>query len=193
MSNKYKIAALFGQAGTGKSFLQREVMNTTFGKQKLSKVVSCTTRPPRQGEKDGVDYHFIATPADFFKKKLIEYTEFRKWYYGTPLDNLSKDKINIGIFNIQGINSLLTGQYSEEVECIPIRIYCSDKMRLIRQLERESDPDCTEICRRFLTDRTDFINIPFHYYTILNNNSYQTSFVINDIINLISDHLDKKD
>jgi len=55
--------------------------------------ISCTTRAPRPGEKDGVNYHF--TSADEFKRK-IEVGEFLEWavvhghYYGTPLSSLEK-------------------------------------------------------------------------------------------------------
>ena len=39
----------------------------------------------------------------------------------------------------------------------------TDKVRLIRQLEREHIPDCAEICRRFQTDEKDFAFIDFPY------------------------------
>ena len=41
------------------------------------------------------------------KKEMLETTCFRNWYYGTSIDALSEDKINIGVFKIQGIKNLL--------------------------------------------------------------------------------------
>ena len=168
--NKYKIIALFGEAGSGKDYIQKKIMETDFGKNNLSKIISCTTRPPREGEIDGIHYHFIPTTAEFFNgynmRRWIEFAHFREWWYGTSIDHLDKNKINIGVFNIQGITQILE---DEEIDCLPIRIICYDKLRLIRQLNRERNPDCMEICRRFQTDYRDFSNIPFAYKGILNN------------------------
>ena len=60
MNSKYKIIALFGEAGSGKDYIQKAVMRTIWGKTHFNQIISCTTRPPREGEKDGVDYHFIS-------------------------------------------------------------------------------------------------------------------------------------
>ena len=168
--DKYKIIALFGEAGAGKDYIQKKIMETDFGKKNLSEIISCTTRPPREGEINGVHYHFIPTTTQFLKwdnlSKLIEFTTFRDWWYGTSIEHLDKNKINIGVFNINGITQILE---NESIDCLPIRIVCYDKIRLLRQLNRESNPDCLEICRRFQTDYKDFLNIPFEYKGILNN------------------------
>ena len=170
MNNKYKIIALFGEAGSGKDYIQKKMMETDFGKENLSEIISCTTRPPRKGEIDGVHYHFIPTAAEFFNwynlAKWIEFASFRDWWYGTSIDHLNKNKINIGVFNIDGIKQILE---NEEIDCLPIKIYCYDKLRLIRQLNREINPDCMEICRRFQTDYKDFLRIPFRYKVVENN------------------------
>ena len=168
--NKYKIIALFGEAGSGKDYIQKKIMETDFGKENLSEIISCTTRPPREGEIDGVHYHFISSAGEFFNydnmRKWIEFILFNDWWYGTSIDHLNKNKINIGVFNIKGINEILK---NEQIDCLPIRIICNDKLRLIRQLNREINPNCMEIIRRFLTDTKDFLNIPFEYKMIENN------------------------
>lgn len=187
MNDKYKIVALFGEAGSGKDYIQKEIMKTIWGKTNLHQIISCTTRPPREGEKDGVDYHFILTPAEFLNYEnlhnWIEFTSFREWWYGTSIKHLNKDKINIGVFNIDGIKQILE---DEEIECIPIYIKTLPKIRLLRQLNRESDPNCDEIIRRYLTDQKDFLNIPFHYY-IIENNYDEIQPIVNDLSHLIRD------
>ena len=72
--NKYKIVALFGEAGAGKDYIQKQIMQTDFGKNYLSEIISCTTRPPREGEIDGIHYHFIPSSKD-----LINYNNLSKW------------------------------------------------------------------------------------------------------------------
>lgn len=156
-------------------------METDFGKENLSEIISCTTRPPREGEIDGVHYHFMPNPAEFFNwdnmHKWIEFTFFKDWWYGTSIEHLNKNKINIGVFNIEGIKQILQ---DEEIDCLPIRIICYDKIRLLRQLNRESNPDCMEIARRFLADSKDFSNIPFEYKGILNDTN--ETFPVLDIL-----------
>ena len=50
---KIKILALFGKSASGKDSIQKWI--TTNYPQLTNKIVSCTTRPPRSGEQDGVD------------------------------------------------------------------------------------------------------------------------------------------
>ena len=180
---KYKIIALFGQAGAGKDYILNQIINTDFGKNTLSKIISCTTRPPREGEIDNINYHFISNAEELIKKDLIEYTIFRNWWYGTAIENLNKDKINIGVFNIYGIDQLINKDYLNRIDCIPIYIKTHPKIRLLRQLQRENEPNCDEIVRRYLTDQKDFLNIPFDYYPIENNNE-EIQSIINKILSL---------
>jgi len=167
--NKYKIIALFGEAGAGKDYIQKKIMKTQFGKDNLHEVISCTTRPPREGEIDGVHYHFMSNQSKFFSISLIECSCFRGWWYGTSTDYLSKEKINIGVFNINGIEQLLS---NPKIECVPVYIKATSKTRLLRQLNREANPDCDEIIRRYLTDEKDFLDLhrkKFSYFVIENN------------------------
>lgn len=166
MENKYKIIALFGPAGAGKDtiakILTREYPN-------FNRVISATTRPPRDNEKYGEDYYFL-TKKGFRITIFLEKTKFNNWYYGTPLFSLKKDCLNVGVFNIEGINSLL--KKNKLVEVLPVKIDAKPKLRLERQLKREKNPNCFEICRRFLTDEEDFKKIKFNYETVHNNNLF---------------------
>ena len=56
------------------------------------------------------------------------------------------------------------------VAVCPVYVDTKDKIRLLRSLNREENPDCDEICRRFQTDKKDFSLIKFPYTTIDNNN-----------------------
>ena len=138
----------------------------------LNKIVSCTTRPKREYEIDGKNYYFI-TKEDFLGRQergeMLETSYFKDWYYGTCLSSLDINKINVGVFSPMVIKSLLDNPY---VEVLPIWIRTEDKIRLMRSLLRESNPDCVEICRRFFADLADFSNIDFHYYNIVNNENF---------------------
>lgn len=163
--NKIKIIALFGESASGKDTIQKYIIKHMVNTQSI---ISYTTRPKREYEKDGIDYHFIDDNQfkdNISQKKMLEYTKFRKWYYGTGIDSLSPTKINIGVFNIDGLNILLK---DKRLRVAPIYIYAPDKIRLKRSLNREKNPDCAEICRRFLADKKDFEKINFPYLTYKN-------------------------
>lgn len=162
--NKIKIVALFGKSGAGKDAIQKRIASSNT----YHSIVSCTTRPARENEKNGVNYFFL-TNDEFAEKvmnyEMLESTSFRGWYYGTSLDSLNQDKINIGVFNIAGIRIMMD---DPRLDVLPICIDAPDKIRLMRSLNREENPDCAEICRRFQTDEADFRTIDFDYETVKN-------------------------
>lgn len=88
--NSHKKGAVFvvsGPSGVGKDTVLKELMPRLGDRAVMS--VSNTTRPPRSGEVDGVDYNFIG--EDEFRRaiaegKMLEYTEYCSVLYGTPLD-----------------------------------------------------------------------------------------------------------
>ena len=150
--NKYKIIAICGKSASGKDTLLHMIMNNTA----LHEIVSCTTRPPREGEVDGVNYFFI-TLEEFARKdysgEMLEVSHFRDWYYGTAIDGLDIDKINVGVFNPKGIVRLMR---DDRIDLYVVLVQASNKCRLIRSLKREVNPDVDEIVRRYLADKEDF-------------------------------------
>lgn len=165
----YKIIVLIGKAGSGKDSLMQGVLQKN---PNLHEIVSFTTRPPRDGEVNGVNYHFISG-EEFGDKvlhgEMIEAAVFNDWFYGTGYDSLRSDCVNIGVFNPEGVVSLLA---DPQVEIKVFYVRASDKERLLRQLNREEDPDCMEIVRRFRTDLLDFadIDLDFSYVELTNEN-----------------------
>ena len=104
--DEYKIIAIMGKAGAGKDTLMNEMVKIMPDSQAI---VSCTTRPIRDGEQDGVNYHYL-THEEFteqiLKNEMLEATIFNDWCYGTSTKNLALDKLNIGVFNPEGVEIL---------------------------------------------------------------------------------------
>lgn len=165
---KTKIIALFGESGNGKDYWADQI--TAHFPATTQKIIQCTTRPPRDYEKDGVHYHFL-TPETFGEKVLngdmIEATSFNDWFYGTTLSSLSKEKVNVGVYNPEALLCLID---DPEIMLLPIYIYASPKDRLLHTLTRCDRPDCHEICRRYLADERDFAALE----ESLDDKSYQT-------------------
>ena len=175
--DKYKIIALFGKSGVGKDTLQKYLIKKIPNSQGI---VSCTTRPKRDYEQDGKDYHFLTDSQfaiDVGNCNMLEATSFRGWFYGTRIDALDKSKINIGVFNLEGMKCLLE---DNRLEILPIHIIVPDKVRLIRSLNREKNPDCKEICRRFLSDEKDFEE-ELDFFSLIYDNSKQ-KITLDDLI-----------
>jgi guanylate kinase len=166
MDKKYQVIALIGKAGAGKDSIQH--VTCKLHPLMFNPIISCTTRPAREGEVDGVNYHFISM-IDFTRKVLngdmLEATEFRDWFYGTTLDALAPDKINIGVFNPAGVEALLE---DSRLNVTVFEVNAPDKQRLMRYLNREELPDCAEMCRRYFTDEKDFSDLDFDRYQIDN-------------------------
>jgi guanylate kinase len=87
MSEKGLLIVLSGPSGVGKGTVRKEIFSQPDTSFEYS--ISMTTRLPRAGEVDGVDY-FFKTREKFEELidqgKLLEYAEFVGNYYGTPVD-----------------------------------------------------------------------------------------------------------
>lgn len=93
--SKGKLFVISGASGVGKSTVLRKVLDA---RQDLQFSVSATTRPPRPGEIDGVNYYFV-TREQFLdmiaRDEFVEYDEHNATLYGTPWSQL-EDKLKLG-------------------------------------------------------------------------------------------------
>ncbi|EGQ27247.1 guanylate kinase [Mammaliicoccus sciuri] len=85
------LIVLSGPSGVGKGTVRKELFSSPDTNYEYS--ISMTTRNPREGEVDGVDYFFRS--REVFEQmiqegKLLEYAEYVGNYYGTPLDYVNE-------------------------------------------------------------------------------------------------------
>lgn len=158
-STKPIILAICGKSATGKTNLSRWLTSDLTARGiKCCEIVSDTTRPVRVGEFDGKDYHFVSE-EEFSKREHLEESVFRNWHYGTPEDAI-KDGINIGVFNVEGMKSLLS--YRRKYDIIPVLLEDKLMVRLHRSYDREGKWHW-EYIRRAMADRKDFKHFKKHY------------------------------
>lgn len=84
MARRGVLVVLSGPSGTGKGTICKELL---LGTQNLHYSISATTRPPRAGEVNGVNYWFVSSDefrAMIAKDDLLEWAEVYGNYYGTP-------------------------------------------------------------------------------------------------------------
>lgn len=158
-----KIYYLMGKSASGKDSLYKELLHRM---PELKKVVMYTTRPMREGEKDGVQYFFITEDKYYellAQNLVIEHRDYQTvygiWSYLTVRDHqidLEKgDYLMIG--TLESYDKMCEAYGQEVLE--PLYITVDDGVRLQRALERErqqSQPKYAELCRRFLADESDF-------------------------------------
>lgn len=167
---RYNVVAICGKAGAGKDTLLAALAKK-FPEAHV--LISHTTRPKRDYEKDGVDYHFV-TREEFIHlietNQMLEAAEFNGWIYGTSTVELQPDKLNLGVFNPAGVESLMS---HPTLNVLVILCDCPDHIRLIRQLSREQMPDVKEIIRRYGTDEADFAD-----FNVLSDNFDADAIII---------------
>lgn len=158
-----KIYYMMGKSSSGKDTLYREIMKRFPG---LGKVVAYTTRPPREGERSGVQYNFVDEKELGrleAEGKVIELRAYNTvhgiWKYFTvddgQIDLYQHSYLMIG--TLESYERMRT--YYGEERLIPIYIEVDDGERLSRALKRErsqTEPKYKEMCRRFLADEEDF-------------------------------------
>jgi len=159
-----RIVCLMGKSSTGKDTIYKKLLENE--NLKLKMIVPYTTRPVREGEQDGVEYHFVSE-AEYKRLeasgKIIEeraYNTFHGlWRYFTVDDGDIQTDINnyIVIGTLEAYNSMKN--YFGREKVIPVMIELDDGLRLQRALDREKkqpNPKYEELCRRFLADSEDF-------------------------------------
>ncbi|MBR4207868.1 MAG: guanylate kinase [Lachnospiraceae bacterium] len=159
-----KLYCLIGKSASGKDSIYRLLMEDPS--LSLKPVVTCTTRPKRDGEEDGREYHFVSEDemhamedAGLVAESRVYHTVYGDWYYftegGRSLDLSEGDRLMIA--TLEAFASLKA--YLGEEKTVPLYITLDDGERLERALNREraqKEPKYKEMCRRFLADEEDF-------------------------------------
>lgn len=95
LNDRGLLIVISGPSGVGKGTVRKALFD--MPNHDLIYSVSMTTRAPRPGEVDGVDYYFVSK-EEFLKRisenKFLEWAEFVGNYYGTPLDKVEEQLEN---------------------------------------------------------------------------------------------------
>lgn len=158
---------LVGESASGKSSIERYLVEN----YEYNKIVSYTTRSPRKGEVDGVDYHFIS--VDKFKSLkeqgfFAESAIYNNWYYGIAKEDCTDDKV--AVLTPHGLRQIAK---LPNIDVVSFYINVPRRDRLIKILQRGDDID--EACRRSLSDRGQFDGVEDEVNFVINNDGYEKS------------------
>lgn len=135
-----------GKGASGKDYLRKILVDCGF---KYS--VSHTTRPPRKGEIDGVDYYFVdnnEASSMVERGAFIEHTVFNEWIYGTSEAEFFES--DLFILTPSGISQLSERNRDES---FIIYLDIPEEIRRERMSERK---DADDVDRRLKADEDDF-------------------------------------
>lgn len=178
---KGKIVVISGPSGVGKGTICKKIMEIINAKYS----VSTTTRSPREGEVNGVDYYFV-TKEEFRRKiskeEFLEYNIYNDNYYGTSKDVVF-EMIDKGINVILEID--VNGAYNIKKKFPQaLLIYIAPpSIEVLRQrlIDRGTEP-ISVINQRMEIAEEELRRIDFYDFVIINDDLEKATKEVKDII-----------
>ncbi len=178
---KHVLMAVSGPSGVGKGTIVKDIIAR---REDVVESVSCTTRPPREGEVDGKHYFFISR-EEFLKRiekdGFLEYDEHFGNIYGTPrafVEETLKTKSIIMEIDVKGALEVK----KRYPECLLVMVVPPSLEELKRRLKgRESESD-EEIENRLARIEYEYAQKDLYDYIIVNDELQKAIQEVEDII-----------
>lgn len=182
-SKKGLLVVLSAPSGCGKDTVFKELCKI---RTDCVESISATTRLPREGEVDGVNYYFKSVEEfeDMINNNgLLEYAKYNNSYYGTPVAGVEKaineGKVCFLIIEVQGAKNIMTLRPDcVSIFLLPPSIECL-KNRLIKRGTESSDM----INNRLAIAQAEIDCADMYKYNVINDTLEDAVADINEIIN----------
>ena len=188
MAEKGLIVSVSGPSGVGKGTVLKRVGELIEEKWpgKAAYSISATTRSPRPGETDGVEYHF-RTREEFEKMietgEIIEYDQYVGNYYGTPAAHIaakvSEGKVVFCDITIEG-SLALNRKFPDDV--VTIMLLPPSYRELEARLKGRGTEDDAKVAARLAKAREEIARTGEFEYAVQNNEVEQAAADIMKII-----------
>jgi guanylate kinase len=173
---------LSSPSGGGKTTIAHKLLSR---RKDLGYSVSCTTRPPREGEVNGRDYHFLA--VEKFKRgqdagEFAESAEVHGHLYGTLRAEVAR-VLSSGRHVIMDIDVQGAQQFSAAFpESVLIFILPPSADALIERLTARGTEDAKSLIRRFRSAKEELKSIDLYEYVVVNDRIDSAVAAISSII-----------
>ncbi|RKY15430.1 MAG: guanylate kinase [Planctomycetota bacterium] len=180
------VVVISGPSGVGKTTIVKRLLER-LGFLRLS--VSATTRAPRPGEKNGVDYHFVSR-EEFEKmvnnKQMLEWTQVYGNYYGTPIseiENAQKDgKVLLLDIEIDGVEQLR----SKGIKGVYIQIVPPSIEELRRRLQKRGTESREAVERRLKRAAEELAKRELFDFVVENDDLERA---VNEVERIVREHI----
>lgn len=164
------LLVLSAPSGCGKTTIVNQVMRDLPG---LVFSVSHTSRQPRKGERDGVDYHFVDTATfteirDRQPRGFLEWAEVHGNMYGTSVEEVSRHQ-QAGSDVILDIDVQGAAQVRQRANPVTIFIAPPSLVELERRLRGRGTEDENTLAVRLANAKKELACIPAYDYLIVND------------------------
>ena len=172
---------IIGESASGKSSVAKYLVDNFD----FENIVTYTTREPREGEINDIDYHFISKLQFEHLLALGSFAEtavYNEWYYGSAKEDYinSNSKTKVAILTPHGIRQIR----KNGIDIYVVYIKVPRRDRLIKILQRGDDIE--EAYRRNLSDMGQFDGIEDEVDLVIENAGYKKSVqqIVEKILNL---------
>jgi guanylate kinase len=174
-----KLVVISGPSGVGKTTILRRLLADL---PHLIPSVSATTRPPRVGERDGVDYHFIAAEEFDRRRAAGEFLECcqvygRQHWYGTLVEEvaprLAAGQWVVLEIDVEGTLSIL----ARYPEAITIFVEPSRPDQLLERLQGRGTESPEAMARRLEVARRELLQSHHYQHRVVNNDDVAAAVV----------------
>lgn len=183
------LTVILGKTCSGKSTIVRKLCE----KYNYNKILTYTTRPKREHEKDGIDYHFIDDETFYHFRDLGKFSEYKSyhvagghtWWYGSMLGDLDDDKDYLIILTPQGLRDV-----QDELDSFASIYIYTNRDTMKKRLIKRGD-DVNEASRRMMRDNEDFNGVENEVNRIVYNNADNDIYDVVDRVHHVIQSLKK--
>jgi len=175
------LVVLSGPSGVGKTVVSKGLQK----KSGFVRAITATTRAPRAGEKDGVDYHFL--DRERFEKRIedggfLEHAEVHGNLYGSPRDGierqLEESRAVLLLIDVQGAEKLR----QDEVDALQIFLEPPGVEELRRRIESRGDETEEAIALRLRNALSELEQKERYDRCVVNDVLVETIEMVSEII-----------
>lgn len=179
---------LVGKSCSGKDSVAKILLSMGY-----HKIVTYTTRPKRDNERDGFDYNFVDNKTFMRMSFLKEFAEYRAyftengvWYYGSKVSDYTDYRYNkkVIILTSDGLESVRKLCPNMPITAIYLDVSNRELKRRMLNRANISGEDIKEVKRRYKADKKDFRKVKnLVDYVICNQNkdAFETALICKEL------------